>query len=340
MFWDQRRPAHESWTRDPASPEVDMNSARQESNTTRVVRDSAALRTNLIGAAVGAAIAVGSLLLVHHWAILILAIPAGLLSLGAIFSAFRASCKADCPACGETIEELSDGRNRPRPCRGCDHFVEGVGGELWAVDQDAVFRKPMLSVLRPQRFAFPNACCVCCGPPTHGETICEEVAHGATAVTLVAGVTVHNKITIDGIPHCAEHSDGIAVDDNSHLRFRSYPFLRAFCRLNRIRPGDPPSSLMGVMDLPDVVEFLTGGSAEMRRDAAVALGYRGVAALPAAGALSQVAENDEDASVRKAAEHTLRILKGPERKGAPAPAQNAEPAEDALDLCEEDVAAI
>ena len=59
----------------------------------------------------------------------------------------------------------------------------------------------------------------------------------AGAVTGKAGSTVFSV----EVPHCGQHKDGAELSaaggDRVKIRFRSYPYLRAFCQQNGIQPA-------------------------------------------------------------------------------------------------------
>jgi hypothetical protein len=66
-------------------------------------------------------------------------------------------------------------------------------------------------------------------------------ASSAVTANALPGVsmTSSTRTTVE-VPHCDEHKDGAMLTGTSskpHIRFRSYPYLRAFCELNQTTPG-------------------------------------------------------------------------------------------------------
>jgi hypothetical protein len=92
----------------------------------------------------------------------------------------------------------------------------------------------------PETFAFPAACCVCGIPSTHKQTIQHSTQNASSAVTApTVGLTTSTRISVE-VPHCADHKNGASLTGNPksmHIRFRSYPCLRAFRALNKTIPG-------------------------------------------------------------------------------------------------------
>jgi hypothetical protein len=146
---------------------------------------------------------------------------------------------APCPNCGKSITGLSTGSNEGRLCAGCHEYFEGTGGELWATDQSKIATTPIFSSPLPETFNFPPGCCVCGQPETRRVKI-SITTQGAGDVALIpVGVRSTTRTSVE-VPHCAQHDDGAALagtKDHPKIRFRSYPYLRAFCDLNKTTPA-------------------------------------------------------------------------------------------------------
>jgi hypothetical protein len=175
-------------------------------------------------------------------------IPA-ILCLIFLFMAMSGAGECPCPGCGKTLDGLSTGSNDGKLCESCGRYYEGTGGELWATEESRVADTPIFSSPIPENFAFPDACCVCGKPPTHREAVSmtrqntggSAAAVGVTAVTggVISGGGSSTRTTVQ-VPHCDEHKEGASLGgttDKPHVRFRSYPYLRAFCELNKTKPG-------------------------------------------------------------------------------------------------------
>jgi len=301
----------------------------QPRTCTPVVHDPAAARSNAIGSVVCFLVGIGGLALFEHWIIGWISLFALIIAAGLLYSCLKGSYKADCPACGETIEELYKRKNKSRLCKHCRNFLEGDGGELWAIEESRVAKKPIFYAPLPEEFVFPDVCCVCGGPPTRYNTLKSELLHGASAVTIVGGRVVKKKITLEGIPHCDQHKKGVAIEMNHHIHFRSYAYLRAFCAANRVQPGDSGEWFYDrCLDVPALTDMLLDDkNPGMRKSAAEGLRSKGLSAMEAVPALME-ALRDEDEGVREAAYQTLKELKPDELRdslNAAVSATDAEP---------------
>ena len=157
-----------------------------------------------------------------------------------LFMAFGGSGKSNCPVCNQSLSGLSTKANDGVLCTGCQNYLEGKDGLLWQTDgnrvaDDAIFTSPL-----PQRFIFPRGCCVCGGKEASLEPISMQTQNASSAVTApVAGVTTRTIVSVE-VPHCVEHKGGAQLTgtaNNPHIKFRSYPYLRAFCQANSTVPG-------------------------------------------------------------------------------------------------------
>ncbi len=208
-----------------------------------------------VGYAVGglAAIAVSGLLFktIADGAITIgIALIPGVLGLVFLGMAFGGAGEAACPSCGAVITGLSTGANDGVLCEKCHAFAEGKQGTLSPIDPNRVADKPTFGTLLPAQYSWPNGCCVCGAPADHAEKVQTRVQNQGSALALVganavtggavtgkAGATIFEV----QVPHCAAHKDGAQISaaggDRVKIRFRSYPYLRAFCQQNQIWPA-------------------------------------------------------------------------------------------------------
>jgi hypothetical protein len=166
-------------------------------------------------------------------------IPA-IVALILLYMSFSGAGAAACPNCGAQLGGLSTKANDGVLCGNCHSYLEGKGGLLWQTDEnriadDAIFSSPL-----PAQFAFPGGCCVCGRPEARREQISLQTQNASSAVTApTVGVTTSTRVSVD-VPHCAEHNGGARLSGTPqlpHIKFRSYPYLRAFCQLNGTTPG-------------------------------------------------------------------------------------------------------
>ena len=150
---------------------------------------------------------------------------------------------AACPACGGQLSGLSTSTNDGVNCPQCHGYFEGTNGTLHATDPGRIADTPTFTSPLPEQFSFPEGCCVCGKPATHREKVSMESMNASSAVTANAipgvGFTSHTRTTVE-VPHCDDHKDGASLTGtpkNPNIRFRSYPYLRAFCELNKTTPG-------------------------------------------------------------------------------------------------------
>ena len=74
---------------------------------------------------------------------------------------------------------------------------------------------------------------MCGAPATRYD---KESGHKFNAAWLAVGKISTTKISLDGIPYCGQHRDGVIIEAKN-IRFRSYPYLRTFCEMNGLVPG-------------------------------------------------------------------------------------------------------
>jgi hypothetical protein len=179
-----------------------------------------------------------------------IALLPGILGLILLGMAVGGSGVAPCPGCGAEITGLSTGSNDGVLCAGCKAFVEGKEGTLRLTDVARIADAPLFGAMLPESFGWPEGCCVCAGPAARRDSISVDLPSAAAAgkglavTALTGGVVTQTgggtRYTID-VPHCADHKDGAALGSGSgrpvRIRFRSYPYLRSFCDLNKITPG-------------------------------------------------------------------------------------------------------
>jgi hypothetical protein len=177
-----------------------------------------------------------------------------IVGLAAFSVAASSSGTAACPSCGRKLQRLDEsGVGRPRLCRGCLSYVESRDGSLLLVPPDRVESAPAFRVALPKELAWPDGCCVCAGHAARKVDVHLDVSgHLGSAIVsaggMIAGGTLGMGVTVSeegraslAVPHCEQHADGAALELAStgqvRLLFRSYPYLRAFCDLNALKPG-------------------------------------------------------------------------------------------------------
>ena len=166
-------------------------------------------------------------------------IPA-VIALILFYMAVGGAGECPCPACGKPLTGLSTGANDGVLCRQCLQYLEGKNGQLWPTDDARIADSPSFASLIPEQFAFPPGCCVCGKDATRKIPVTLYTTNASSAVTQsTIGLTSSTRTTVE-VPHCADHKDGAILTgtkDKPHIKFRSYPYLRAFCELNNTTPG-------------------------------------------------------------------------------------------------------
>jgi hypothetical protein len=171
-----------------------------------------------------------------------------LIALILLWMAISGAGECPCPGCAKQLDGLSTGSNDGILCKACLRYFEGTGGQIWATDESRVAATPTFTSPIPEKFAFPDMCCVCGKPQTHRQSISmttqntsgslKGLAAGALTDGMISGSS-STRTTVE-VPHCAEHKDGASLTgtkEKVHIRFRSYPYLRAFCEMNDTKPG-------------------------------------------------------------------------------------------------------
>jgi hypothetical protein len=162
-------------------------------------------------------------------------IAAVLLLLAAIFLVLMSvnANSATCPACGARLSQLSAKLNDGVLCRDCRIYLEGSGGMLWRTDENRVADQPIFCSPLPEGPVFPERCCVCGRARAHLEKVSSFMGTASSLYPSNRWVSVE-------VPHCASHEGGAQLDgdqDDPYIKFRSYPYLRAFCQTNNTEPG-------------------------------------------------------------------------------------------------------
>jgi len=179
-----------------------------------------------------------------------IALIPGILGLVLLGMAFGGAGEAACPSCGSKLGGLSTRDNDGVLCEKCHAFAEGKQGTLAATDPNRVADKPTFGTLLPAQYRWPDGCCVCGAPPTQREKVKTSVQNQGSALTLI-GVSAATGGSVTGragyttfeveVPHCGAHQGGAEISaaggNRVRIRFRSYPYLRAFCQCNEIQPA-------------------------------------------------------------------------------------------------------
>ncbi len=179
-----------------------------------------------------------------------IALIPGVLALILSWMAIGGSGVAPCPDCGQAIGGLSTRSNDGVLCEGCKKFVEGKDGTLRVTDAARIAEQPLFGAILPESFNWPEGCCVCSKPVVRRDAVSVSLPTTAStgtnvAVTALTGGVVTRSgggvtYTVQ-VPHCNDHKEGALLGAGSgssvRIRFRSYPYLRAFCELNKVSPG-------------------------------------------------------------------------------------------------------
>lgn len=219
--------------------------------TARITRNWGTTFGYLAGGLVALALSVLLFKTIADGAITIgIALLPGILGAILLYMSVSGAAEAPCPACGAKLTGLSTGSNDGVLCEKCKIYVQGQGA-LTPTDPARVADVPLFTTLLPDQFAWPDGCCVCGTPATHGVKIEARTQNQASAAAVV-GVTEMTGGVLTArraganvwsveVPHCANHKDGAllasAGGDKVKIRFRSYPYLRAFCERNGTSPS-------------------------------------------------------------------------------------------------------
>jgi hypothetical protein len=220
-------------------------------NTTQVVRNWKATIGFIVGGLVAGALSVVLFMTIVEGAISFgFALLPGILALILIGAGWSAAGEAPCPGCNAPLSALSTGDNDGVVCEKCFGFFEGKAGKLHATDPARVAERPLFGAKLPERYEWPDGCCVCGATATRKEAVTTTVQNtgsaaaviGVSAVTggAVTGSAGTTKFTIE-VPHCDAHNGGADLSamggKDLKLRFKSYPYLRAFCERNGLKPS-------------------------------------------------------------------------------------------------------
>jgi hypothetical protein len=152
-----------------------------------------------------------------------------------------------CPGCGERLLLSHPDTRTLLHCSRCGEFFDyrPESRALYALTEDYVAETPTFEVQLSERFAWPPGCCVCGEPSTRALEVSGESSQTALnlalgAAGLAAGLVVvraggGTKYTV-AVPHCHEHSEGVALDPRLGglwIKFRSLKQQQAFRELNR-----------------------------------------------------------------------------------------------------------
>jgi hypothetical protein len=169
-----------------------------------------------------------------------IAIVPAAIGLSLLIHAFKGqdSYSCPCPRCAGLLDGLSAGVNRGILCSTCHGFFEGRHGKLWQVDDDRIAEKAIFSSPLPQQPVFPECCCVCGEPEVRRDEIRVTAPRPSDAPAATA--TFWAVISAQ-VPYCQEHQDGAILawsrSSGVRIKFRSYPYLRAFTQRNQTLPG-------------------------------------------------------------------------------------------------------
>ena len=207
---------------------------------TKITRSWGATIGYLIGAIVALAISVLLFMTIAEGPITIgIALIPAVVALILLFMSFGGAGFAACPACGARLSGLSTKANDGVLCLNCRTYSEGSDGMLSRTEENRVADEPIFSSPLPEQFNFPDGCCVCGRAEAGREKVSLQTLQASSAVTAPAGLTSYTRVSVE-VPHCAEHAGGARLTgtpDNPHIKFRSYPYLRAFCQMNGTTPG-------------------------------------------------------------------------------------------------------
>jgi hypothetical protein len=139
-----------------------------------------------------------------------------------------------CPTCGAPIP--ADGK--AKRCAKCDAYAFIEKDRLVPVPQDFIASSPWLtmSVLqlrgsaRDWKWPWPERCAAC------GRAATRQLPLRVKLLTGVVGPMAQVTTSELGIPHCAEHTDGVGFSDSAAepmLGFRSYAHYWDFLNANR-----------------------------------------------------------------------------------------------------------
>jgi hypothetical protein len=212
-----------------------------EKKTTQITRSWGATVGYLIGGLVALGLSVVLFMTIVEGPVTVgIALIPGIVALILFYMSFGGAGTATCPNCAAPLSGLSTKANDGVLCDKCHAYAEGQGGQLWVTDANRIADVPLFGSPLPEQFNFPPGCCVCGQPDAGREQISLRMQKASSAVTApTIGVTTDQIVSVE-VPHCAEHKGGARLSgtpQSPHIKFRSYPYLRAFCQLNNTTPG-------------------------------------------------------------------------------------------------------
>ncbi len=188
------------------------------------------------------------------------ALLSGCAAVGVLFGKVLAgSGSAPCPGCGAPIHDIDrQARVQGILCTRCNLFLKSKSGVLRPIPMGTVAADPIFGAALPLRFDWPPGCAVCGALETQSSPVRvvkndggEGLAASAVGVALLATtgmgfvMRTGKRIAVD-VPHCADHDDGVVLMDGGPaellLLFRSYPYQRAFCALNKTQAAESPET--------------------------------------------------------------------------------------------------
>jgi hypothetical protein len=212
-----------------------------EKKTTKIARSWGATVGFLIGAIVALAISAVLFMTIVEGPITIgIALIPAILGIILVAMSFGGAGRGTCPICDAQLSGLSTKANDGVLCANCHRYSEGKGGLLWQTDENRIADEPLFSSPLPEQFTFPSTCCICGKPGVSPEKISLRMQDNSAALTAVTvGVTTSTTVSVE-VPHCAEHKGGARLGGTPKatlIRFRSYPYLSAFCQMNDTTPA-------------------------------------------------------------------------------------------------------
>jgi hypothetical protein len=212
-----------------------------EQRTTKITRSWGATIGYLVGGLIALGLcAVLFMTIAEGPATVGISLLPGIVGLILVYMSFGGAGSSTCPVCNAALSGLSIKANDGVLCDACHNYVEGKDGMLRQTDTARIAEEPLFSSPLPAEFNFPHGCCVCGAPEAGREQIKFRTMNASSAITASAvGVTTSTEISVS-VPHCAAHKGGARLSGTAaytQIKFRSYPYLRAFCQLNDTVPG-------------------------------------------------------------------------------------------------------
>src|SRR5450432_2602960 len=209
-----------------------------EKRTTKIARSWGATIGYLIGAVVALGISVALFMSIVEGPVTFgFALIPAILALIFLIMSFGGSGRTSCPVCDAPLGGLSTKSNDGVLCDKCHRYSEGKDGSLWPTDENRIADEPLFSSPLPEQFTFPSGCCTCGKPEVGREKISLRMQNASSVITATTvGVTTSTTVSVE-VPHCAEHKDKegarlTGTPQSTHIKFRSYPYLSAFCQAN------------------------------------------------------------------------------------------------------------